>query len=76
MRALSLAQRPLRRPNPRKTKGMKKQPQGPDPSQLAKCKAAARELGTDDDPDRFRETIRKIAKAPHVRNADKPKKDD
>lgn len=30
------------------------------PSQLDKFKAAARELGTDDDPERFKETVRKI----------------
>lgn len=38
---------------------------------------AARELGTDDDPERFKETVRKLAKAPVTRNgpskAAKPK---
>ena len=30
---------------------------------------AARELACDDDPERFKETVRKIAKAPPARNA-------
>ena len=35
----------------------------PAPSQLDKFKAAARELGTDDDPERFKATVRKVASA-------------
>jgi len=32
------------------------------PTQLDKFKQAARELGTDDDPDRFRERLGKLVK--------------
>ena len=35
---------------------------------------AARELGTDDDPERFKATVRKIAKAPPAKNAPRPRK--
>jgi methylphosphotriester-DNA--protein-cysteine methyltransferase len=35
---------------------------------------AARELGTDDDPERFNETVRKIAKAPPSKNAPRPRR--
>jgi hypothetical protein len=35
---------------------------------------AARELGTDDDPERFKATVRKIAKAPPSKNAPRPRK--
>lgn len=46
-------------------------------SQVEKFKALARELGTDDDPERFKETVRQLAKAPVTRNgpskAAKPK---
>ena len=34
----------------------------PEPSQLDKFKQAARELGADDDPDRFRERLGKLVK--------------
>ena len=37
-------------------------------SQSERFIAAARELGNDDDPERFKETVRKLAKAPPVRN--------
>ena len=40
--------------------------------QMAQFIEAARELGCDDDPERFKETVRKLAKAPPVRN--KPSK--
>jgi hypothetical protein len=43
------------------------------PSQLDKFKEAARELGTDDDPERFKETVRKVAKAPPSKHSEKPK---
>jgi hypothetical protein len=33
-------------------------------SQSERFKQAARELGCDDDPERFKETVRKLAKAP------------
>lgn len=33
-------------------------------TQLDKFRDAARELGTDDDPERFAERVRKLAKAP------------
>jgi hypothetical protein len=36
--------------------------------QMAQFIEAARELGCDDDPERFKETVRKIAKAPPARN--------
>ena len=39
------------------------------PSQRERFEQAARELGCDDDPERFEETVRKIAKAPPARNA-------
>jgi hypothetical protein len=42
-------------------------------SQRAKFIQAARELGTDDDPERFRETVRKVAKAPPAKNAAHPR---
>lgn len=42
--------------------------------QLAGFQKAARELGTDDDPERFRNTIRKLAKAPPAKHADMPKR--
>jgi hypothetical protein len=44
-----------------------------DKAQSARFVEAARELGTDDDPARFKETVRKIAKAPPAKNAAKPK---
>jgi hypothetical protein len=43
-------------------------------SQSAKFKAAARELGTDNDPERFKETVRKVAKAAPAKNAPHPRK--
>ena len=36
----------------------------PEPTQLDKIKEAARELGTDDDPERFRERLGKVVKRP------------
>jgi hypothetical protein len=35
---------------------------------------AARELGTNNDPERFKETVRKVAKAPPSKNAPRPRK--
>jgi hypothetical protein len=35
-----------------------------DALQSERFKQAARELGCDDDPERFKETVRKLAKAP------------
>ena len=35
---------------------------------------AARELGTDEDPERFKSIVRKLASAPPAKNTDKPKK--
>jgi hypothetical protein len=35
---------------------------------------AARELGTDDNPERFKETVRKVAKAPPSKNEPRPRK--
>jgi hypothetical protein len=52
---------------------MKKQVKRDDPAQSTAFIKAARELGTDNDPERFKETVRKIAKAPPVKNASKPK---
>ena len=37
-------------------------------SQSERFKRAARELGCDDDPERFKERVRKIAKAPPAKN--------
>ena len=34
---------------------------------------AARELGTDNDPERFNETVRKVAKARPAKNTSRPK---
>lgn len=42
--------------------------------QLAAFQKAARELGTDDDPERFRDTIRKLAEAPPAKHADMPQR--
>lgn len=41
-------------------------------SQLDKFKDAARKLGTDNDPERFKAAVRKLASAPVARNRDKP----
>jgi hypothetical protein len=41
--------------------------------QMAQFIEAARELGCDDDPERFKETVRKIAKAPPQHKAAKGK---
>jgi hypothetical protein len=41
------------------TKGAKRA----DPEQSRRFIEAARELGTDNDPERFKETVRKVAKA-------------
>jgi hypothetical protein len=38
------------------------------PAQSRRFIEAARELGTDDDPERFKDTVRKVAKAPPKRN--------
>jgi hypothetical protein len=35
-----------------------------DPAQSSAFIKAARELGTEDDPDRFKDTVRRIAKVP------------
>lgn len=43
-----------------------------EPDQLGSAKAAARELGTDDDPERFEETVRKVGAATPAQGA-KPK---
>ncbi len=40
------------------------------PSQLDKFKEAARELETDDDPERFKERLRKIVKQKPVEKPD------
>jgi hypothetical protein len=40
---------------------------------IDKFREAARQLGTDDDPERFAERVRNLAKAPPA-PADKPKK--
>ena len=40
-------------------------------SQLDKFKAAARELGTDDDPERFKERVKRVANAPPSPGASK-----
>lgn len=53
------------------TPPMSKEP--PAQTQLDKFRDAARELQTNDDPDRFAETVRKLAKAPPA-PAEKPKK--
>ena len=42
----------------------------PEESQSERFKQAARELGCDDDPERFKETVRKLAKAPPRAGAD------
>lgn len=42
---------------------------GPDKSQLDKFKQAARQLETDDDPERFKERVRKIVKHKPVEGA-------
>ena len=42
--------------------------------QHAQFVEAARKLGTDDDPERFKATVQRLAKAPPTKNADKPKK--
>lgn len=44
-----------------------------DSSQRSKFEQAARELGTDDDPERFKDRVRALAKAPPSRHADKAK---
>ncbi len=43
-------------------------------SQFDKFKRAARELGTDEDPERFKAIVQRLAKAPPVKNSDKPAK--
>jgi hypothetical protein len=40
------------------------------PSQLDKFKQAARELGTDDDPERFKERLKKLVKHKPVEKPD------
>jgi len=42
--------------------------------QHARFIEAARVLGTDDDPERFKATVRRLAKAPPTKNADKTKR--
>lgn len=43
-------------------------------AQSARFIEAARKLGTDEDPERFKETVRNLAKAPPSKQADKPTK--
>lgn len=43
-------------------------------SQSERFAQAARELGCDDDPERFKETVRKLAKAPPAPGPSKAKK--
>jgi hypothetical protein len=43
-----------------------------DPAQSLRFIGAARELGTDNDPERFKETVRKMAKAPPAKHAPHP----
>ena len=53
-----------------------KQDQG-DLTQSERFKQAARELGTDEDPERFKEMVRKVAKRPgpsDVKAASSPKR--
>jgi hypothetical protein len=45
-----------------------------DPAQSSAFIKAARELGTDNDPERFKETVRKVAKAPPAKNEPHPRK--
>ena len=50
----------------------------PGKSQSERFVDAARELGTDDDPERFKETVRKVAKVPgpsDAKAASSPKRD-
>lgn len=42
----------------------------PNPTQLDKFKEAARELETDDDPERFKERLKEIAKHKPVEKTD------
>lgn len=44
-----------------------------DPAQSKRFIEAARELGTDDDPERFKDMVRKIAKAPPSKQAAHPR---
>lgn len=43
-------------------------------SQISRFKEAARELGTDDREEVFDRALKRIAKAPPAKKADKPKK--
>lgn len=46
----------------------------PSKPQIDKFREAARQLGTDDDPERFKETVRKMAKAKPAEPMGKAKK--
>lgn len=50
--------------------------QKPAQSQIDKFREAARKLGTDDDPERFAEKVRKLAKAAPAPMPPKPEKPD
>jgi hypothetical protein len=48
-------------------------PASADAAQSRRFIEAARELGTDNDPERFKETVRKVAKAAPAKNAPHPR---
>lgn len=61
------------RPKVRKAVSKPKADKLPPVDQRRRFEEAARELGCDDDPERFKETVRKIAKAPPAPGLKKPK---
>ena len=53
-----------------------KRPKASPEAQHAKFVEAAKRLGTDDDPERFKETVKRLAKAKAAEYAHKPMKGD